>query len=187
MPDPNEGRDYGIDCQRNTHPKMRSPRAHLAYLRYLMRHKWFVLLACRRTGTPMWRGLVHDMSKFRPSEWFPYLRTFYDPLGDKQYEPDPDFDLAWLLHQRRNPHHWQAWILRADDGGSKALRMPEAFAREMVADWIGAGRAISGRSDPRPWYDKSKHKMKLHPETRALVEQIMDGLEGGNGPCTNNQ
>jgi hypothetical protein len=87
--------------------------------------------------------------------------------------------MAWLLHQRRNSHHWQAWILRNDDGSVKTLPMPERFAREMVADWIGAGRAISGRQNPRPWYEDNKHKMQLHPDTRRLVERVMAELEKG--------
>jgi hypothetical protein len=180
MTDPSRRRDYGIDYERNTYPKMRSARAHFAYLHWLLRHKWFVLCACRRTGTSLWRGIVHDLSKFRPSEWFAYLRSFYNFLGDQHYEPDPGLNHAWLLHQRRNPHHWQAWILRFDEGGSEALPMPEAFAREMVADWIGAGMAISGRVDPRPWYERNKHNIELHPETRDLVERIMEGLGKGN-------
>jgi hypothetical protein len=34
----------------------------------------------------------------------------------------------------------------------KALPMPEKFVREMVADWMGAGRAITGRWDVNDWY-----------------------------------
>jgi hypothetical protein len=71
--------------------KSRSVAAHLAYLRYLARHKWYVLLACKSVGASTWAGLVHDLSKFLPSEWLPYLRTFYDQNGRKQYEPGPDF------------------------------------------------------------------------------------------------
>jgi len=49
---------------------------HLAYLRYVLRHKWFVLLACWRAGL-YWRGIVHDWHKFLPSEWFPYVEHFH--------------------------------------------------------------------------------------------------------------
>lgn len=166
-------RDYGIDVQRNYDLDQRSVRAHLAYLRYLLRHKWFVLVECRRLRVGLWQAIVHDMSKFRPDEWRPYLRTFYDRFGGGQNDPHPDYDMAWLLHQRRNPHHWQAWILRMDDGGEKPLAMPEPFVREMVADWVGAGRAITGRRDIAEWYGKNKHKMVLHPNTRALVERLV--------------
>lgn len=49
------------------------------YLRYLLRHRWFVMLACFREGL-YWQGLIHDWSKFLPSEFLPYARYFYSPI-----------------------------------------------------------------------------------------------------------
>jgi len=46
------------------------------YCWYICRHKWFVFLACCRLGIPF-AGIVHDLSKFRPSEFIPYARNFY--------------------------------------------------------------------------------------------------------------
>jgi len=146
---------------------------HLAYARYVIRHKCYVLRACRRTGTSLWRGLVHDLSKFLPSEWGPYAKTFYRPDGTSQYHETEEFNVAWLRHQRRNPHHWQAWLLVMDRGDILPMRMPMVYVREMIADWIGAGLAITGKMEVREWYSKSKDNMKLHPETRQLVEDLL--------------
>jgi hypothetical protein len=77
------------------------------------------------------------------------------------------------MHQHRNLHHWQAWVLRQDDGGTKPMPMPEGYAREMVADWAGAGRAITGKWKVRSWYDNNFEKMLLHPDTRKLVEELL--------------
>jgi len=53
--------------------------------------------------------------------------------------------------------------------------MPPKYVREMIADWVGAGMAISGRKDPNPWYKKNKDKMLLHKDTRQLVEyELLD-------------
>jgi hypothetical protein len=52
--------------------------------------------------------------------------------------------------------------------------MPEACIREMVADWMGAGRAVTGAWCVWKWYDENKHNIVLHPETRVRVEQILD-------------
>lgn len=112
-------------------------RPHLQYLAYVVRHKWFVFRAGLRTGAPLWRLLVHDWSKFTPAEWGPYVRKFYGG-----WERLDEFDQAWLHHQHHNPHHWQHWLLREDSGLLKLLRMPDDLVREMVADWMGAGRAI---------------------------------------------
>ena len=147
----------------------------------MFRHRWFVFLACCRLGIP-WRGLVHDLSKYRWSEWKPYADYFYGNNSAKNREANKDrkpdnsgsnaFDLAWLRHQHRNSHHWQAWMLPKDDGGTKLLAMPDKYRREMMCDWEGAGRAISGRKDWRPWYEKQKYIIQLHPETRKWVEYM---------------
>jgi len=144
-------------------------KRHIAYLRYLIRHKWFVFVAARRYGCSFWRAVVHDVSKFLPDEWMPYARTFYASDGAKQYEPTEAFDMAWLSHQRRNLHHWQTWV----HGGTKPMPMPQKYVREMVADWAGAGRAITGKWEVADWYEKNQHKMALHPRTRAMVDDLL--------------
>lgn len=158
-------------------------RAYIQYLRYLVRHIWFVRQECWRHGL-LAQGLFHDLSKWRPDEFVPYARFFYaKPRRDATgyYKPtdtgDAAFDFAWLLHQKRNPHHWQWWLLPEDDGGVKVLAMPHRFRLEMVCDWVGAGKAqgfFSPPDDPyretRAWYIKNKDKMQLHPDTRRWVE-----------------
>lgn len=157
--------------------------AHLRYLSYVVRHKWFVLLAGLRTRAPLWRLVIHDWSKFAPGEWFPYVDYFYRQDGTEQhrrsgghYDPTAGpvaFNIAWLKHQHRNPHHWQHWVLFEDSGARKPMPMPEHFVREMVADWMGAGRAQGHGDDVAPWYERNKGIMVLHPETRALVEYLI--------------
>lgn len=164
-------------------------KAHLRYAAYVLRHKWFVLLAGLRLGVPVWQLLVHDLSKFSPSEWGAYVDYFYggprlpfeemgvyakthhfDATWKKSKEGVKEaFDRAWNHHQKANPHHWQYWILWKDDGTKKALPMPDRYVREMVADWQGAGRAL-GKPDTCAWYKANKGKMVLDEKTRYRVE-----------------
>ena len=162
------------------------PMKHWKYLRYVARHKWFVLVAGLKTGAPLWRLLIHDWSKFLPCEWFPYVEYFYGekarlqkeewddsrywPLAQKYYDA---FDRAWLHHQHASPHHWQHWILQEDSGAVKILEMPLPLVREMVADWMGAGRAITGQWGARDWYAKNESQIQLHPSTKALVKLLL--------------
>jgi hypothetical protein len=146
---------------------------HIAYLRYVLIHKWFVLVASRRFGCSLWRALVHDASKFLPDEWIPYAMTFYAADGSKRYKPTDDFDLAWLKHQRRNLHHWQAWVLRQDSGETKPMPMPNRYIREMVSDWAGAGRAITGKWEVKDWFEKNRQKMVLHPDTLHMIKDLL--------------
>lgn len=154
------------------------------YLKYVVRHKWYVSIECFKMGL-VWRGLAHDLSKFLPSEFIPYARFFYGTGNNIKsrrdrtgyYKPydtgDHAFDFAWLLHQKRNDHHWQWWILPEDDGGTKIMPMSPNAIKELVADWIGAGRAISGRSDPLPWYEANKGHMQLEHYTRQTIESML--------------
>ena len=172
-------------------------RKHLKYLSYVLRHKWFVFVECCKVGM-YWRGLVHDMSKFRPSEWFPYVDSFYGgPWPEEDYEPRDmgmrrvrvrckqdvrnDFNKAWLLHQHRNPHHWQFWCLTQDEDEPKILEMPIKYVFEMMCDWKGAGRAQGHGNDVVPWYLKNRDKMKLHPETRGHIERLIGVPVGERG------
>jgi len=146
---------------------------HLKYLRYVIRHKWFVFIECCKLGIP-WRGLVHDLSKFRWSEWRPYVWSFNGPwkYDDRPLWLRDIFNKAWLLHQHRNPHHWQFWCLRCDTDGETVLQMPDCYMREMLADWRGANKAQGGdgKADSLKWYEKNRAKMVLHPDTRIWIE-----------------
>lgn len=152
------------------------PERHIAYLNYVARHKAFVFRAGLKTGAPLWRLLIHDWSKFTPAEWFPYTEYFYGGHAKQSFRYlvcKTKFNRAWLHHLHSNAHHWQYWVLRNDDGTTKALPMPEHYVREMVADWFGAGRAITGKWEAGKWYSQNAHKMVLHQRTRAEVEALI--------------
>ena len=140
-------------------------------LKYILKHKWYVLGECCKVGY-CWRGLLHDNSKFLPSEFIPYANYFFGGKGS--------IDKGWLLHQNKNKHHWQWWVLFEDSGKIKALEMEKPYLIEMICDWIGAAKAqghYSPTSDPlqatRKWYYKNKDRMILHPLTRLEVERIL--------------
>lgn len=153
------------------------------YLKYVLRHKWYVMIECFKEGM-IWRGIIHDMSKFLPSEFKPYANFFYGKNADKialerqnnkgYYKPtdtgDSAFDFAWLLHQKRNRHHWQWWLLPEDEVGTKVLVMPAAYSKEMLCDWLGAGKAQGSKTSVIEWYETNKHKMQLHLYTRVYIE-----------------
>jgi len=151
-------------------------RAHWNYFKYVVSHKWFVFLACLDMGVPLLIALFHDWDKFLPDEWFPYVHTFYAPDGTKQYKESPAFTKAWLLHQNRNKHHWQFWMITWDRGTTECLPMPDVFRREMIADWIGAGKAL-GFPKTWEWYAKNRNNIQLHPDTRIWVDEQIKTLE----------
>ena len=157
---------------------------YLKYLNYILKHKWYVMTECFKQGL-IWRGLLHDLSKFLPDEFFPYANHFYGRRGGDETGSckltdtgDKASDFAWLLHQKRNRHHWQWWILAEDEGGLKILEICEPYLTEMICDWIGAGKAqghFSPKEDryfeTRRWYQKNGSRMNLDETTRQKVEE----------------
>lgn len=149
---------------------------HFEYLSYVLRHKWYVFVECWKSGIPL-QGIVHDLSKFLPSEWFPYAEYFYGDWRkgntDRQATAPEAiqlaFEVAWNYHQKRNKHHWQYWVRLGDDGTTLALEIPIKYSKEMVADWRGAGKAITGRDDTFDWYCKNQLKINMHWHTRYRV------------------
>lgn len=163
------------------------------YLKYILRHKYYVFIECCKLGIPL-RGLMHDISKLAPSEWFPYANYFYGsypslknfhgsevecgaPFPTFQEDIDEEFDIAWLKHQHRNKHHWQYWLLHNEDGSAVALKMPLKYTKEMLADWRGAGMAINGCDDTVDWYLANRKKMTLHINTRNWIENELMGMK----------
>ena len=154
------------------------------YFKYTCKHKWYVFKECRKVGCT-WLGIIHDLSKFRLSEFIPYARYFYGRYPEESvyegtttkhprlFKEDVDmrFAKAWLLHIHRNPHHWQYWILQEEDGSQKLIPIPVKYLKEMVCDWKGAGWAKKGRDDLHEWYDNNRHKMKLNRTNRLWVEK----------------
>jgi len=149
------------------------------YFKYVVRHKWFVLLACIELDI-LFRGLVHDLSKFSLSEWQAYAHWFFTDQGHKfnggfawefgvHEKYRKGFNSAWLHHIHSNAHHWEAWII---PGKEECLEVPEVYCREMVADWQAMSRA-RGKADCSGWYESQKEVIKLHPTSRQLIESLI--------------
>lgn len=161
---------------------------HWRYFKYVATHKWHVFWACLKYGLIL-RGIIHDWSKFRPSEWFAYANYDFSKGLPKTtgylHQVNPDelaFNVAMNRHHKRNTHHWEYWVLVNKDGTTLPLPMPLRDAQEMVADWRGAGMA-QGKPDTVKWYHVNRNNIQLHPDTRKWVEtelayeDYMDELE----------
>jgi hypothetical protein len=165
-------------------------------LRYILRHKKYVLLALWRIGgwRTLWTGITHDLSKFSSAEWHGYANWFFGPNGIKlrsvpgnmptitvcldqaHQETKQASYYAWNHHQKCNKHHWDYWVMT--DG--VILEMPDRYITEMVCDWWGAGMA-QGKNDLEEWYQANKDKMALLPETQERVETLIQKITSLKG------
>ena len=76
-------------------------KAHLKYLRYVLVHKWHVLQECWRLNIK-WRGIVHDLSKFSPAEWGPYVDRFYGGDWPSYRDVPQSGNIMSVTNGRRN-------------------------------------------------------------------------------------
>lgn len=120
------------------------------HLRRTLRHKWFVFLWCCKAGMPI-RGILHDMSKFSPVEFWESVKYFSETESPINVSKRVNgYSKAWQHHKGRNPHHYEYWIDQLDYGG-KPIQMPKKYAYEMICDYLGAGQAYN----PKGWtYEK---------------------------------
>ena len=125
-----------------------------------------------------WSIDFHDESKYTPDEYEAYDKYFYG--GNRSYEVVNEFNKAWLHHIHCNPHHWQHWVLLEDDPRSGepyvCIKMPVWYVLEMISDWWSFSWKKGDLWEIMDWYDKHKNTMKLHKDTRKLVEEILEKI-----------
>ena len=95
--------------------------------------------------------IIHDDSKWSDEEYDAYDEYFYG-AGKNENE----FNYAWLHHIHNNPHHWQYWLLREDDGDTIPLEVPYNYIIEMVLGWWSFSWKQDNLKEIFKWYDTNK-------------------------------
>ena len=154
------------------------------YTNYIQEHKanvekayhWLVehrIIEQEWTACTYENIVEHDMSKYSKYEYDAYDKYFY---GKRTKEVEKAFNYAWLYHIHNNPHHWQYWVLKHDDEPEEALEMPKEYVYEMISDWWSFSHKTGNLREIFDWYKKHKD-MVLHPNTRKLVEDILNKIK----------
>lgn len=157
----------------------------LKHLGKIITHKHYVFLASIEAGIPF-RGLVHDLSKFSIIEFFNSAKYYSGNRSPIDNEKDvKGYSYAWLHHRGRNPHHWEYWIDNLSSGG-EALKIPITYVKEMICDWIGAGKAYDfenwGYNTP---FNRFNHlynsgKIKIHIDTYKYIFNVLSEYAKGD-------
>lgn len=152
-------------------------KKHFRYLWYVIKHKFYVIKEGKKLNIPLRMLIIHDWQKFTPTEWKPYVLTFF---GEWKYNERPpwlvdSFNKAWLHHIHYGKHHWQHWILIYDNDKEDygLLEAPDNIKKEMLADWRAAAYAKKGIDDTKEWYIERQEKFNklLHPNTKEWIEK----------------
>ena len=143
------------------------------HLGLVIRHKHRVFINCARCGIA-WRGLVHDLSKFSPVEFFEsckYFTGYRSPIGVCREETGRS--MAWLHHKGRNKHHIEYWL---DDDCDVTPLMPYTYAVECVCDKLAATRVYAGKGYkkelPLAHWRRHGNKVNGNPLTMKFIEEV---------------
>ena len=150
-------------------------RKVFGHLGTIFKHKWWVFYYACKLGIP-WRGFVHDMSKFHPTEFWESVKYWTGTSSPiPRCKSDKGYSLAWQHHKGHNAHHYEYWVDNLDQGGVP-IKMPWNDLLELVADYLGAGRAYSGpkftlKGEYAWWQNQLKigEKTKMHKNTKDMV------------------
>ena len=157
----------------------------LQHIRTINHHKKLVMEACFRLGL-YWQGLTHDLSKYTWPELRIGIRYYRDDQSPHNGEREKyGYSTAWLHHKGRNKHHAEYWIdYTADKNPSDrhvtGMRMPVKYVVEMFVDRVSASKNYRKEkyrdSDPLEYYEKRKHYMVVHEDTRKQLEILLHML-----------
>lgn len=146
-------------------------------------HKLVVMKECFKIGLYR-QGLLHDLSKYGPTEFLSGCRNYQGTASPHLKErAKKGYSAAWLHHKGRNKHHFEYWIDYSPNHreGMVGCRMPLNYVAEMMMDRIAASKVYNKgtytQHMPLEYYEKGKHAYMIHPETRALLEYLLHMLD----------
>ena len=162
------------------------------HFKTVCKHKAVVFRECKACGI-MWRGVVHDLSKFSRIEFSASAKHFQGNRSPIEAEKESDgYSVAWLHHKGHNKHHWEWWTDFDKDGNVIANKIPSEYVIEMICDWIGAGMVYSGETwsqeEPLNYFIKVRAGRHFHKEKKKLIVKLLeiiwdDGLERFHYVC----
>lgn len=148
----------------------------------ITRHRHKVIANCFRAGIPL-RGLLHDISKYSPTEFIPGAKYYQGSRSPNEAEREEyGYSKAWLHHKGRNRHHFEYWT--DYDTVTKeltAVKMPRVFLIEMFCDRVAASKIYNKESYndslPLQYFLKAKKVRFIHPETSEDIEFLLRMLQ----------
>ena len=143
-------------------------------------HKLLVMKYCFRIGLYR-QGLLHDMSKYAPTEFLKGARYYQGTRSPNNAEREATgLSVSWLHHKGRNKHHFEYWV----DYGIGAehvlagMPMPRKYIAEMIMDRISASRIYHPDNytdaSPLEYYEMGKDRLWfIHEDTKAQLEYLL--------------
>ena len=150
----------------------------IKHFRTITRHRHKVIQHCAKAGI-LWQGLRHDLSKYSPTEFLQGVRFYQGTRSPNEGAREAyGYSLEWMHHKGRNRHHFEYWTdYNPKTKRVEAVKMPLRFVVEMFCDRVAASKIYRGAeytdSEPLKYFENGRDRRVIHPETSALLEQLL--------------
>ena len=153
------------------------------HLGTILHHKKLVRRLCFKAGLYK-QGIMHDWSKYHPVEFFAGVKYYQDGKRSPNFaeKKDHGYSSAWLHHKGRNKHHYEYWIDYPENPreGLSGMPMPTRYVLEMFCDRVAASKNYNRDTYtdafPLKYYNDHSDFYVIHPESRELLEKLLDML-----------
>ena len=152
------------------------------HFKTITEHKRMVMRGCFSVGL-YWQGILHDLSKYMPSEFFVGARYYQGTQSPNNAERlEKGYSSAWLHHKGRNKHHYEYWTDYSVKRGAGIVpaKMPLRYVVEMFMDRVAASKNYNKGSYtddlPLRYYQSGSAARYMHDDTRKLLEKLLKML-----------
>lgn len=148
------------------------------HFRTITRHRHTVIRHCIKAGI-FWQGLMHDLSKYSPSEFFVGVKYYQGNRSPNEAEREAyGYSIAWMHHKGRNRHHFEYWTdYNPKTKVIEPVEMPLKYVKEMFCDRVAASKIYMGDkytdSAPLEYFMRSKNRRVINKETSDLLEKLL--------------
>ena len=148
----------------------------------ITKHRWIVRQGCFRIGL-YWRGLVHDLSKYSPTEFCVGAKFYQGNRSPNAAERDEKgYSEAWIHHKGRNRHHYEYWTdMHPVSMVYEPVPMPRKYLCEMVMDRRAACIVYEGKnytdSSALRYFMRSRERVLMHERTQKELGYLLEMLQ----------
>lgn len=151
------------------------------HLRTVRQHRRQVFIHCVKAGIPV-RGLLHDLSKYSPTEFIPGVLYYQGNRSPNEQERETSgYSKAWMHHKGRNRHHFEYWTdYSTVTKKMEPVPMPDIFIFEMFCDRVAASKIYNkekyNNDMPLDYFHRAKPKRIIADETARKLEFLLTML-----------
>ncbi len=152
------------------------------HLRTVLHHRHLVMAYCFKVGLYR-QGLMHDMSKFSPTEFINGVKYFQGTRSPNNAErEDKGYSESWMHHKGRNRHHFEYWTdVSPKTRSYEYVNVPDKYIAEMIMDRIAACKTYQGKeytdASPLNYLTMVKDTRYSHPETAGKILFLLSMLK----------